>query len=166
MYITYLKKIILSLFFLLCSSVLYAQETLIFALDLIRHGNRTALFVIPKAPHVWPEGMGQLTASGMQQEFQLGVALRKKYIDHFHLLPPHFQNQTMYVFSTDYDRTLMSAEAVLLGLYPLTTGPLLPGANKPALPRVLTNLFLSTHNPRMPVVYLSPILMQRSSISY
>jgi len=130
----YFKKIILFLSLLLLSSVLYAKETLIFAIDLIRHGDRTPLLVIPKDHPVWLEGMGQLTAIGMQQEFQRGVTFRKKYIDHFHLLPPHLQNQTIYIISTDLDRTLMSAEAVLLGLYPLKTGPLLPGSNKPALP--------------------------------
>lgn len=131
---TYFKKILLALFLLLCSSAPYAQETLVFALDLIRHGDRTPLLVVPKAPHTWPEGRGQLTAIGMQQEWQRGVEFRKKYVDQYHLLPARLQNDTIYVFSTDFDRTLMSAEAVLLGLYPLGTGPLLPGSNKPALP--------------------------------
>src|SRR5205814_1645792 len=101
----YLKQIILSLALLLFSGVLYAQESLIFAFDLLRHGDRTPLLAIPAAPHVWPEGMGQLTALGMRQELQRGVALRKKYIDQYHLLPARFQNDAMYVFCTDFDRT-------------------------------------------------------------
>lgn len=130
----YLKKIILFLFLLLFSRILYAQETLVFALDLIRHGDRTPLLVIPKDRYTWPEGMGQLTAIGMRQELQRGIEFRKKYIGQYHLLPVHFQNDAIYVFSTNFDRTLMSAEAVLLGLYPLGAGPLLPGSNKSALP--------------------------------
>jgi acid phosphatase len=111
----------------------YAQEKLIFALDLIRHGDRTPIWTIPNSPHTWPEGMQQLTAQGMQQELQLGKKFHKIYIDHYHLLPNQYQNDAIYVFSTNYDRTLMSAEAVLLGLYPLGSGPLL-STKQPALP--------------------------------
>ncbi|MCD6039720.1 MAG: map [Gammaproteobacteria bacterium] len=130
-----LKQLIVYVFLLLISSSIYANETLIFALDLIRHGDRTPLLTIPNAPHTWVEGMGQLTPLGMQQEWHHGIEFRKKYIDHSHLLPPRFQHDTLYVFSTNVDRTLMSAQAVLMGLYPLGTGPVLPGSRKPALPR-------------------------------
>jgi hypothetical protein len=130
----FFKKILLSFGLLLVATTSLAQETLIFALDLIRHGDRTALQTLPKAPYQWPAGLGQLTAEGMQQEFQNGMRFREKYIDHAHLLPAHYKNNTLYVLSTDFDRTLMSAQAVLLGLYPLGGGPLLSQTGKPALP--------------------------------
>ncbi len=128
------KKLGLFILLLVISFNVFAQETLIFAFDVIRHGDRTSLHTIPKVPYVWPQGLGQLTAEGMQQEFQLGVEFRKKYINHFHLLATHFNNKEIYIFSTDADRTLMSAESVLFGLYPLGTGPFLFESNKPALP--------------------------------
>jgi len=111
-----------------------AKETLVFAVDLVRHGDRTPRLAIPKDSYQWAEGMGQLTAQGMYQEYQLGVSFRQKYVYEYHLLPEHYQNSTMLVFSTDSSRTLMSAQALLLGLYPLGSGPLLPGSDKPALP--------------------------------
>jgi acid phosphatase len=77
--------------------------------------------------------MGQLTGRGMRQELQRGDELRKKYIDQYHLLPAHYQNETMYVFATNFDRTLMSADSILLGLYTLGTGPRL-SEKIPALP--------------------------------
>src|SRR5689334_2958880 len=86
----------------------FAEEKLIFALDVIRHGDRTPIKAIPKSYHDWKEGLGQLTAIGMQQEYQLGSRLREKYIDTYHLLPPHYNIKTIYVRSTDMDRTLMS----------------------------------------------------------
>lgn len=129
-----LKKVSLFSTLLMISINAFAQETLIFAFDVIRHGDRTPLRTIPNSPYVWPEGLGQLTAEGMQQEFQRGVAFRKKYIDDYHLLSSHYKNQEIIVFSTNADRTLMSAQSVLLGLYPLGTGPTLSGSNKPALP--------------------------------
>ncbi len=110
-------------FFSLISFKAIAAEKLIFALDIIRHGDRAPLTSLPKAPHKWPGHPGELTAIGMQQEYQLGIKMRKRYIENSHLLPIHYQNNTVYVHSTDYDRTLKSAQSLLLGLYPLGTGP-------------------------------------------
>ncbi len=112
----------------------FAQEKLIFALDVIRHGDRTPTNDIPNATYHWPEGRGQLTPTGMQQEYQLGTRLRKKYVTATKLLPRHYANDIIYVRSSDVDRTLMSAQAVLLGLYPLGTGPRLPHSSQFALP--------------------------------
>jgi hypothetical protein len=133
MFDNHLKKIILFTLLLSITINTYATETLIFAFDLIRHGDRTPLLVMPNAQHTWPEGMGQLTGRGMRQELQRGDELRRRYIDQYHLLPAHFQNNTMYVFSTNFDRTLMSAQSILLGLYTLGTGSRL-NDKKPALP--------------------------------
>lgn len=129
-----LKKLGLLISLLSINIAVFAQETLVFAFDIIRHGDRTALREMPKAPHEWSEGLGQLTPIGMQQEYQRGMKFRKQYVDEFHLLPAQFNNKEIYIFSTNSDRTLMSAQSVLLGLYPLGTGPLIPAKNLPALP--------------------------------
>ncbi|WED43956.1 histidine phosphatase family protein [Legionella cardiaca] len=110
-----------------------ANERLVFALDLIRHGDRTPFTTLPNAPHLWSEGEGQLTALGMQQEYQLGVKLHQRYLVDNQLLPASYQANTMYVRSTEVDRTMMSAQSLLMGLYPPGTGPVLADA-KPALP--------------------------------
>jgi hypothetical protein len=111
----------------------FAAEKLVFALDLIRHGDRTAIGELPTAPHHWSEGRGQLTALGMQQEYQLGLNLKQRYKIDTPLLPTHYHPNTIYIRSTDYDRTIMSALSLLMGLYPLGTGPNLADS-KPALP--------------------------------
>lgn len=136
------KIITFSICMLFCVNVIaQTKEKLIFALDLIRHGDRTSIGTIPAAPHQWPEGNGQLTEVGMNQEFQLGAKLRTRYIEQEHLLPSHYQGQAIYIRSTDVDRTLMSAQSFLLGLYPMGTGPYLTekkisflNIRKPALP--------------------------------
>ncbi len=107
--------------FLFFLNAFSANEKLIFSIDIIRHGDRTPIFSIPSAPHEWKEGLGQLTAVGMQQEYQLGLKLHKRYMDEYHLLSKNYSHETMEVKSTDFDRTIMSAECVLLGLYP--SGP-------------------------------------------
>jgi acid phosphatase len=107
------------------SATFAQQEQLVFSVDLIRHGDRTPATVLPKDPHIWPEGVGQLTATGMQQEYQLGLQFHKNYVDS-KLLSANYSSGEVYIRSTDVDRTLMSAESVLMGLYPLGTGPKLP----------------------------------------
>ena len=120
------------------------QKKLVFAIDVIRHGDRTPTADIPKEPHHWLEGAGQLTATGMQQEYQLGASLRKKYIEQYHLLPFNYSSNMIYVRSSDADRTLMSAQAFLMGLYPLGTGPYLPNSRQPALPNAFQPIPLHT----------------------
>ncbi|MFY7697738.1 MAG: histidine phosphatase family protein [Legionella sp.] len=109
------------------------SQKLIFAIDIVRHGDRTSLQELPKRKHVWAEGLGQLTARGMQQEYELGLRLDKRYRLDNQLLPKHYHMNDIYVRSTGYDRTIMSAQSLLLGLYPLGTGAQLPDL-VPALP--------------------------------
>ncbi|KTD10647.1 major acid phosphatase Map (histidine-acid phosphatase) [Legionella gratiana] len=120
-------------FLISAPSLLFADDTLIFAVDIIRHGDRTPIISIPTVNYQWKEGPGQLTAEGMRQEYNMGKEFRKRYIEQSHLLPEYYEYGTMYVRSTAYDRTLMSAESLLMGLYPLGTGPKVADSS-PALP--------------------------------
>jgi len=129
-------KLSILVFSLLCLVVgqVSAEAKLVFAIDIIRHGARTPIADIQNPPHLWGAGPGQLLPLGMQQEYHLGVEMRQRYVQHYHLLPPAYQPGVIYVRSTDFDRTLMSAESLLLGLYPLGTGPKLGFEQKLALP--------------------------------
>jgi lysosomal acid phosphatase len=156
------KPIFLKLFilFFLATSPLYAQsEKLLFAIDVIRHGDRTPVSNPPSIPYLWPQDIGKLTPKGMQQEYDLGKTLRQRYVKTFHLLPASYDSEAMHVRSTDFDRTLMSAQSLLLGLYPLGTGPItlsktpaLPRAFQPipihTTPQELDTLLLPDHNPK------------------
>ncbi|XP_014224950.1 prostatic acid phosphatase [Trichogramma pretiosum] len=92
---------------------------IIFANVLFRHGDRTPINPYPNDPYKnessWPVPFGQLTNTGKHQHFLLGQWLRKRYAD---LLPEKYSPYEIYIRSTDVDRTLMSAEANLAGLYP------------------------------------------------
>ena len=131
-------------FMIFMPALSFAAEKLIFAVDLIRHGDRTPIETIPKVDYQWTQGLGQLTATGMRQEHELGRQFRKRYIEQTHLLPPHYQHGTMYVRSTDYERTLMSAQSLLTGLYPMGTGPYIADSGKPGLPRALQPIPIHT----------------------
>lgn len=108
---------------------------LIFAVDLIRHGDRTPLMEIPTISYTWKEGLEQLSQKGIDQEFALGAKLKDRYITQSHLLPDHYVPETMEARSTGLNRTIMSANSALTGLYfgtsPLSIGgcPIIPTHN-------------------------------------
>jgi|GEM_PF-2346996 len=114
-----------------------SQKKLIFAVDIIRHGDRTPLIPLSTVSYRWEEGLGELTQLGSNQEFFLGQQLRERYITQSHLLPNHYIPETLYARSTDFDRTIMSGSSVLAGLYFDTTSiniegyPIIPIHNCP-----------------------------------
>lgn len=95
------------------------NDKLLFAHVLFRHGDRTPIDPYPndpwKDPSHWTAGWGQLTNAGKHRHLELGRYLRKRYAS---LLGDTYTNNEIYVRSTDVDRTLMSAESNLAGLYP------------------------------------------------
>ncbi|XP_018323599.1 prostatic acid phosphatase [Agrilus planipennis] len=123
-----LCKIVTLSLFIVFSTTLVKCETdfnatgvseLVGVIVIFRHGDRTPVQPYPNDPYknesLWPVGFGQLTSVGKRRQLRLGQWLRSRY-DGF--LPDKYSEKDIYVRSTDVDRTLMSAEANLAGLYP------------------------------------------------
>uniref|UniRef100_A0A452HPW8 acid phosphatase n=1 Tax=Gopherus agassizii TaxID=38772 RepID=A0A452HPW8_9SAUR len=83
-----------------------------------RHGDRTPVENFPTGLHKeseWPQGFGQLTKIGMQQQYELGQYTRKRYSN---FLNATYNRHEIFIQSTDYDRTIMSTQVYLAGLFP------------------------------------------------
>ncbi|KJH46140.1 histidine acid phosphatase [Dictyocaulus viviparus] len=81
-----------------------------------RHGDRTPAYSVPfNDVSTWEEGLGELTKKGIAQQYRLGKWLRARY---YNWLGQRFHRSEVFVRSSDYNRTLMSAQANMAGLFP------------------------------------------------
>ncbi|CAG9767945.1 unnamed protein product [Ceutorhynchus assimilis] len=99
------------------------SETIVLAHVIFRHGDRT-----PSKSGLWktnkfynesfyePFGYAQLTNKGKRTSYNLGVTLKNRYDGFLN----QWTTKLADTFSTDYDRTKMSASLVLGGLFPPT----------------------------------------------
>ena len=115
-------KLILSILLLL-----QASSRLVGVVELCRHGARTPTHFIKPWDNstIWPQGQGELIPEGMRQHYLIGTELRRRYMIETQLLLPTYYQPEIFVFSSDYNRTVMSAQSQIQGLYPAGTGPVL-----------------------------------------
>lgn len=111
-------------FIILLSFLILIKCELKMVLEFFRHGAREPIFDFWNAKTF--KHPGELTSVGMRQHFLLGTQLRKEYIKDSHFLSINYDPDEIYIRSTNYNRTIMSAESQLYGLYPLETGPSIP----------------------------------------
>ncbi|XP_011169299.1 lysosomal acid phosphatase [Solenopsis invicta] len=93
------------------------HDTLQQVVFLFRHGDRTPTETYPKDPYVnydWPGGWGALTKKGMRQLYNVGQWIRLKYGA---IIGRKFENAATLVRSSYADRCVMSAQALLAGLF-------------------------------------------------
>ncbi len=114
--------------FLLATVILCAtQARVLLVIDVIRSGARAPASNSSFFPNITWELGEELTPVGERQECLLGRLRRQQYIETTApLLPSAYDPTAIYVRSTDRRRSLMSAQAYLIGLYP-TGLPLLNG---------------------------------------
>ncbi|CAH1251240.1 ACP2 [Branchiostoma lanceolatum] len=96
------------------------ERSLQFVSLVYRHGDRSPVLPFPNdvnTEDTWPQGFGQLSQEGMRQHHALGTFLKDRYVKPDFLNSSYNRHQ-IQVWSTDVDRTLMSAQADLSGLFP------------------------------------------------
>ncbi|KRX08511.1 hypothetical protein PPERSA_12992 [Pseudocohnilembus persalinus] len=107
---------------LLLIGVFLINSKLVQVIEIFRHGTRGPLYNI----YDWQEqqeNMGELLPAGMRQHYELGKQLRKEYIEELEFLSENYDPTKFSIYSTNKNRTIQSAQAQLLGLYPFSYGP-------------------------------------------
>eukprot|EP00899_Mesostigma_viride_P010275 jgi/Mesvir1/19249/Mv03499-RA.1 len=88
----------------------------------MRHCATSPLHRYPFENTTWDgsaaSGWGRLTPVGLGQCFEFGENLRKRYIERESLVPPVYSKSNMYVRAVRLERTVDSAMAVLLAMFP------------------------------------------------
>lgn len=115
---------LLFLFFSLSLLLHPACPSLIFVIETYRHGAREPIRDYWNAKEF--KSKGELTPVGMRQHYILGQLLRSEYIDSLGFLSQSYDSTELYVYSTNVNRTIMSAQSQLYGMYPLGSGPKVP----------------------------------------
>jgi len=105
-----------------------AAKTPVMIAELWRHGVRTAAYNTLHQKYVDGEGPGNLVGNGMRMHYLLGTQIRSSYKNS--LFPDGTQPwNTSIVYSSSYDRTMMSAQAHMLGIFPKGTGQIISNSN-------------------------------------
>lgn len=130
-----MKKFLFSVLIaaLLLPLSLFCAEQLVFSVLITRHGDRAPFAQIEKADYNWGSAAAELTPVGMNQEFTLGTNLRKLLIEEKKLLTEEYIANSILTCASNTNRTIMSAECLLTGMYPPGTGPMF-AKDTPALP--------------------------------
>jgi len=110
------------IFLLLCS--IHVKAELIFVIELSRHGARMPQTNPSEKDFPWIKGFMELTPAGMRQHYLFGTALRKRYIESasHKILGEEYNREEILIMAVNHTRTLASAHAQLLGLYPEMKG--------------------------------------------
>lgn len=96
---------------------------LVKVIEITRHGARTPIYKLPKSVDYLQNELAQLTVIGFNQEMQLGIWKRQRYIEnkdpeYRNFLSKKYNPLEIKVISSKYQRTQFSALANLSGLYP------------------------------------------------
>lgn len=111
-----IKSSFISIALLTIPAVSSAQDKLLLSIDLIRHGDRVTSCSLPSDEPI--QDLNLLTSKGKQESLALGKKLRTLYVNQLKLLPNQYQANSIYIRSTDAQRTIETARAIAEGLYP------------------------------------------------
>lgn len=173
------------IFFVSLLSFSFTDDKLVFVLTHFRHGARAPQKYYNDKLHLdfikekW-DRPGELTGVGQRMHYLLGLRNRERYVDKYRFLSPKFDPHEILIYSTKFNRTLLSAASQLQGLYPVETGELLITDKQKELAVPMVNLSseiitkqedLDTQNFALPnQISLAPIRMindnERKAIIY
>ncbi|GMT32810.1 hypothetical protein PFISCL1PPCAC_24107, partial [Pristionchus fissidentatus] len=101
-------------------STAVAEDRLVMAQTLWRHGSRTPTGSYPTDPYqesFWGVPWGELTTGGMQQHFEQGQRMRQRYMNETGLLSEKYSRYETTIRSADTPRCIESAMANMASFY-------------------------------------------------
>jgi hypothetical protein len=109
----------------------------VYIAEVCRHGARSPWAYAPWDNDGRWTAPEQITPSGLRMHYLMGYELRNRFVIQEQFLSQNYRDGEVYAYSTDYNRTIMSAQSQLLGLYPSGTGPeIAPEVTKKAVPPI------------------------------
>ena len=123
-----MKKKLLNVFLisLIIISFIYESKCeIVFVFEHFRHGARSSVYIDKHNIDIYDIkwiGDGELTPVGMRMLYLIGVHIRNKYSNIINNLT---SSNDLLVYSTDLNRTIVSAEAQLLGMFPPKKGDII-----------------------------------------
>ena len=138
------------IFSILISNV-FNEDTLRWVFELVNHGARTPHKGLDSDSkdfmnHIWI-GENELTGVGLRQSFLIGFRDRLRYIEQYNLITEEYDPRDILIYATENNRTLMSASALLHGLFLPGTGPQIdPDLVDRAVPPVNPDSYIDEKN--------------------
>jgi hypothetical protein len=120
-------------YFIIITLLASAYAELISLVETCRHGARAPIGNYSWDKGVWKYGLTNLTPEGQRMHYILGTELRRRYIVDNQLLNTTYSPEEIYVRATYINRTIESARAQMMGLYP--NGPNLESESQQAKAR-------------------------------
>ncbi|CAG9331049.1 unnamed protein product [Blepharisma stoltei] len=132
-----MSKPIFILFTLALLLGIISGDTIVSVVSTFRHGARSPIDKSSWDLGVWPQGYGELTPEGYRQHYLNGKEMAYRYIEQAQLISPKFSVSEIYIRSTDLNRTVMSVQSQLYGMF--SNGPQLAQTafNQKAVPPLL-----------------------------
>ena len=118
----------IALFYLLNLIIkVFSIDQLRWSFELINHGARSPHFGLDSnlndfMNHTWI-GQNELTGVGLRQSFLVGYRDRLRYIEDNELISGEYDPRDILIYASENNKTLMSANALLHGLFLPGTGP-------------------------------------------
>lgn len=108
--------------------LLQNAKTPILIAEIWRHGVRSAAFNTLDQDYVKKEGKGNIVGNGVRMHYLLGRSIRRKYENSIFKNDPTWE--TAKVYTSQYQRTALSGESHMMGIFPAGTGQKITGGDK------------------------------------
>ena len=113
-----MKYFLIFIYLILLTKIYITNEEIVFVFEHFRHGARSSVYINKYNKDLYNIewiGDGELTSIGMRMQYLIGVHIRTKYSN---IINHNTSSKELLVYSTDLNRTILSAESQLLGMFP------------------------------------------------